>query len=151
MAAPDGSPDRTSPEEWCGDLACVPLFMELPQEQVLAIARLADIEHLSAGSEIVHVGDPASSFYLLLDGAAVVQLPGGRETRLKRGDYFGELALLDESPRTATVVTTDDAILARIGRSSFLRLLQAEPTVAVTLLRSLAARLSASESAAALG
>jgi len=149
MAASTGSPDQRSPEEWCGDLACVPLFAALDRDRVLAIARLADVERLAADSEIVHVGDPASSFYLVLEGTAVVQLPGGRETQLAKGDYFGELALFDDSPRTGTVVTTDDVVVARIGRSSFLQLVEAEPKVALALLRSLTARLLASEAAGA--
>ena len=149
MADASVVPDQPSPEDWCGDLACVPLFAGLERERVLAIARLADVERLKPGSEIVHVGDPASSFYLVLEGTAVAQLPDGRETQLARGDYFGELALFDESPRTGTVVTTDDVVVARIGRSSFIRLVEAEPKVALALLKSLTARVRASESAAA--
>ena len=115
---------------WAANLACVPLFAALDRERVLAIARLADVERCLAG-----LGDRARGRSRELVLPACSRAPRSSSSRvagdpLARGDYFGELALLDESPRTGTVVTTDETVVARIGRSSFLRLVEAEPKVA---------------------
>ena len=129
-------------------LATVPLFARLSDDHVRAIARLATIEEIPKGAEIVHVGDPGNCFYLVLEGTAVVHLAGRPDVELGVGDYFGELALLDDSPRSGTVEATEAMRVARIGRTSFLTVLEREPSVALGLLRTMAGQLRASESRA---
>jgi len=83
--------------------------------------------------------------FLILDGNAVVRPPGKRVVKLGMGDFFGELALIDNSPRSATVEAQNEVLLARIASKDFLKMLNKEPKVSLVLLRTLAARLRASE------
>jgi CRP/FNR family transcriptional regulator len=69
----------------------------------------------------------------------------GRARRLRAGDFFGEMALFDEAPRSATVVAEDEVLTMAISRSAFSKLLKHEPSLSRELLRAMAARLRAAE------
>ena len=131
--------------EWADVLASVPLFAGLSHRHLKGIAALGKVQRLPAFTVMVRQGDKANSFYLLLDGAAVVRPPGRRAVKLGVGDYFGELALLDKSPRSASVEATEEVLVMRIPRNDFLRMLEKEPKVSLRLLQTLASRLRTSE------
>jgi voltage-gated potassium channel len=131
--------------DWTNVLAEVPLFADLPTRHVRNIAKLATVRRYEPYTVLVREGAAADTFFLLLDGTAIVRPPGKRPVKLGPGSFFGELALLDNAPRSATVETQEQALVARIGRKEFARLLDKEPKVSVVLLKSLAARLRASE------
>jgi CRP-like cAMP-binding protein len=131
--------------DWLGTLAGVPLFGGLSKRHLRRIAKLAHIRRFAPGSPMIRAGDPGRSFYVLLEGNAKVVRPGGRARRLGVGDYFGEMALLDDAPRSANVVAEGDVLALTIDRSGFTKLLRAEPTLAQALLRTLAVRLRAAE------
>jgi CRP/FNR family cyclic AMP-dependent transcriptional regulator len=79
------------------------------------------------------------SFYVILGGAAKAQgKPAARA--LRTGDYFGELALLDGTSRSASVVATQELYVMRLPRRSFLRLAQRDPRISLTMLRNLGAQ-----------
>jgi CRP-like cAMP-binding protein len=139
-------PNRVD-HEWLGTLAEVPLFDGLSKRHLRRIAKLARIRHFAPGTAIVRAGDPGRSFYVLLDGSAKVVRRGGRPRRLGIGDYFGEMALLDDAPRSADVVAEEEVLALTIDRSGFTKLLRAEPALALALLRTLATRLRAVEQA----
>jgi CRP-like cAMP-binding protein len=124
----------------------VPLFHGLPKRHLRRIAKLARVRRFTPGSAIVRADDPARSFYVLLEGNARVVRAGRRSRRLGPGDYFGEMALLDDAPRSADVVADSDLLTLTIERPSFLKLLRADPLIAHALLRTLAARLREAES-----
>ncbi|HTY70990.1 MAG TPA: cyclic nucleotide-binding domain-containing protein [Actinomycetes bacterium] len=134
--------------DWTGVLAEVPLFAGMSTRHVRGVAKLAKILRLPAYSQIVREGEAADAFFLILDGGAVVRPPGKRPVKLGVGDYFGELALLVDAPRSATVEAQGEVLLARIGRRDFLAMLEKEPKVCLVLLRTLAERLRSSESSA---
>jgi len=134
--------------DWTDVLASVPLFADLPKRHVRTIGKLAKIERFVPYAPIVKEGGRADSFFLVLDGTAIVRPPGKRPVTLVTGDFFGELALLDDAPRSATVEAQGEVLVARIGRTDFLRMLDTEPKVGLVLLRTLAARLRASEKSA---
>lgn len=131
--------------DWLGTLAEVPLFEGLPKRQLRRVAKLARIRRFAPGSAMVRAGDSGRSFYVLLDGNARVTRAGGRARRLGAGDYFGEMALLDDAPRSADVVADGEVLALTIDRPGFTKLLRAEPALAQALLRTLAARLRAAE------
>jgi CPA1 family monovalent cation:H+ antiporter len=131
--------------DWLGTLGEVPLFAGLSKRHLRRIAKLARIRRFAPGSAITRAGDAGRSFFVLLDGNAKVVRPGARPRRLGVGDYFGEMALLDDAPRSANVVAEGDVLALTIDRSGFTKLLRAEPTLAQALLRTLAARLRAAE------
>jgi cAMP-dependent protein kinase regulator len=118
-------PNRVG-HDWLATLAEVPLFHDLPKRHLRGIAKLARIRRFAPGSTMVRTGDPGRSFYVLLDGKAKVIRVDGKSRRLGVGDYFGEMALLDDAPRSAAVVADGEVL-------------------ALTLLRTLAARLRAAE------
>jgi CRP-like cAMP-binding protein len=131
--------------DWLAALEEVPLFEGLPKRQLRRVAKLARIRRFAPGSTLVRAGDPGRSFFVLLDGTAKVVRGGGRSRRLGIGDYFGEMALLDGAPRSASVVADGEVLALTVDRSGFTKLLGAEPALAQTLLRTLAARLRAAE------
>ncbi|HTR71295.1 MAG TPA: cyclic nucleotide-binding domain-containing protein [Mycobacteriales bacterium] len=131
--------------DWAHVLADIPLFAELSPRHVRSIAKLARIQRIAPYTQIVTLDDQADSFYILIEGTVVVRPPGKRLVKLGPGEYFGELALLDDSPRTATVEAGDEVVVARIKRTDFNRMLKNEPAIALNLLRTLAKRLRASE------
>jgi CRP-like cAMP-binding protein len=135
--------------DWVPVLADVPLFQGLSRRHLRRIASLGKTRRFASGSSIVRAGDAGSSFYVLLDGVARVVAPTGRPRRLQAGESFGEMALLDDSPRSAHVVAVDDVLTMTISRSAFGKLLKREPAIANALLRTLAARLRAVEQSAA--
>jgi CRP-like cAMP-binding protein len=139
-------PDRLG-HDWLGTLAEVPLFDGLSKRHLRRIAKLARIRRFGSGSAMVRAGDPGRSFYVVLDGNAKVVRPGARSRRLGIGDYFGEMALLDDAPRSADVVADGEVLVLTIDRAGFAKLLRAEPALAQALLRTLAARLRAAEAA----
>jgi CRP-like cAMP-binding protein len=134
--------------DWIPVLAEVPLFGSLSRRHLKKVASLARTRRFAPGTSIVRKGDAGSAFFVLLDGEARVVAPTGRPRRLRAGDSFGEMALLDESPRSADVVADGEVLAMTISRSGFVKLLRSEPTLAQELLRTLAARLRAVEKSA---
>jgi CRP-like cAMP-binding protein len=130
---------------WADVLGEIPLFAGLSKRHLNKIAGLAKTRRYARFTPIVRAGERADNFYVILDGSALVKPPGKRSVRLTAGDAFGELALLDGAPRTATVEAQTEVTAMLLGRSAFLKTIEAEPKIAVTLMRTLAARLRASE------
>ena len=103
----------------------VPLLSSLKQYERAKIADALDTIKYAAGSTIISEGDPGDAFYLLESGDAdaLKKDVEGPVMSYKRGDYFGELALLDDKPRAASIVAKSDVKVARLGRDGFKRLL----------------------------
>jgi len=131
--------------DWVPVLAEVPLFASLSRRHLKRVAKLARTRRFASGTPIVRRGEAGAAFFVLLDGAARVLLPKGRPVRLRSGDFFGEMALLDDSPRSADVIADGEVLVMTISRSAFGKLLRSEPAIANELLRTLAARLRAAE------
>ena len=131
--------------EWVPVLAEIPLFGGLSRRHLKRVAKLARTRRFASGTPIVRKGEAGSAFFVLLDGGARVLLPKGRPVRLRSGDFFGEMALLDDSPRSADVIADGEVLVMTISRSAFGKLLRSEPAIANELLRTLAARLRAAE------
>jgi len=126
--------------EWAAVLQQVPLFASLSRRQLRRVAGCARTRRFEDGAAIVRAGQTGTTFYVLLEGEAVVATPRGRGVRLHAGDYFGEMALLDGAPRSADVRAAGDVVALEIGRTAFGRLLKQEPPIALALLRTLAER-----------
>lgn len=119
----------------------VSLFSRCSRRDLVAIAKLTEIERYEAGATIVAQGAPGNDFYVVLEGRAVVRRNGRRAGELGPGDYFGELALLDPAPRNADVEAHDPTTVARLGVGPFATMLRSSPTVNERLLAGLARRL----------
>jgi CRP/FNR family transcriptional regulator, cyclic AMP receptor protein len=142
-----GDPARMD-RDWVPVLAEVPLFKNLSRRHLKRVASLGRTRRFAPRAAIVRTGDAGTAFYVLIDGAARVTTPKGRPRRLGPGDFFGEMALLDDSPRSADVVAEGEVLAMTISRSAFGKLLRTEPALAHELLRTLAGRLRAAERSA---
>ena len=135
---------------WAEVLAKVPLFAGVPARRVRKIAALGSAASFNAKTRIVSAGDPGDAFYVLLLGRAEVQRGRGRpKIEIGPGAYFGEMALLDGAPRSATVVAKTETICLMLARKRFESVLKDEPAVAYALLRTLAGRLRELDASAA--
>ncbi len=128
----------------------VPLFENLNLDQLDAVLRLAGDASFLPGEVIVREGEPGGELYLLLEGSAQAWLDhGGANPRLlstmEAGSYFGEMAILDDEPRSATVVAREPARLLTLDGDSLKALVLQMPEIAFELLRVMTARVRASE------
>jgi CRP/FNR family transcriptional regulator, cyclic AMP receptor protein len=131
--------------DWAVVLAEVPLFSNLSRRHLKHVTSLGRARRYAAGTSIVRAGDAGSTFYVLIDGTVRVIPASGRARRLRAGDFFGEMALFDEAPRSATIVAEDEVLTMTISRTAFSKLLKHEPSLSYELLRTLAARLRSAE------
>jgi CRP-like cAMP-binding protein len=131
------------------DLSRCALLAHLgPRELELVRKHLREQRH-SAGADIVRQGDPADGFYIVRDGQCevLVRDPEGRRHRVNTlgpGDYFGEIALIQQSPRTATVRAVDDVVVWMLTRDDFDDLLRRYFDLAGTLARTARQRAASS-------
>lgn len=113
----------------------VPLFAELPRHELELLARNTDEIDVSTGDVLVREGETGREFFAIADGE--VEVDKGHK-RLASGDYFGEIALLEETPRTATVRATAPThlfVLTRQGFDSFVAKLPGVRETALTRLQ----------------
>jgi CRP/FNR family cyclic AMP-dependent transcriptional regulator len=106
---------RPTPEQ----LAEVPLFESLSSDELKAVATLSDLRHEDAGATLVGEGAPGYSLFVLREGSADVTSGGDTVTTLGPGDFFGEIALLGEGVRTATVTASSPVSLIVMFGSDF--------------------------------
>ena len=122
-------------------LGKVPLFSGLSNRELDAIVRAGkEVEHRE-GHVIAREGDRGIGFFLVLDGEARVSRGGKGLAKLKPGDFFGEISLLDRGPRTATVTASSRIRLLGVTAWVFRGLLIEYPSIAMKLLEVVAARL----------
>ncbi|MEK6598631.1 MAG: Crp/Fnr family transcriptional regulator [Gemmatimonadota bacterium] len=124
----------------------VPLFASLPDAELEAFAPLLRERRFPKGNVILMQGDPGDALFVIASGQVKVVLIGddGREVILSvlgSGSFFGEMALLDDDPRSAHVVAMEDATLLQLRRDDFRVRLRSSPDVAIALLRELTRRL----------
>jgi CRP/FNR family transcriptional regulator, cyclic AMP receptor protein len=143
------APPRPLGRDAAGMLAEIPLFAGLSRRHLGRVASLAATKRYAAGSPLVRVGKPADAFYVILDGKVRVELPG-RPVELTAGDFFGEMALLDGEPRSATVVAVGEVYVLTVARAKFLKLLEAEPKITLAIMATLTGRMRALQAAATL-
>jgi len=126
-------------------LAKVPLFHGLSEPDLQAIASQAVSQQFPKNSILVYEGEEPDALYIIVSGKAKVYVSDeeGKELVLDSlgpGDFFGELALIDGAPRSATVMTTDKSMLLKINQRDFSHYLQSTPGVALNVLQELARR-----------
>lgn len=122
-------------------LAKAPLFAGLSKRHRRRIARESGVATYDQGATVVKEGAAGSVFYVVLDGKAKVIRKGRILARLSKGDFFGEMSLLDRGPRTASVITESPAAFLTLSARAFHQVMDAEPAVASAVLREMARRL----------
>ncbi|NEV63660.1 Crp/Fnr family transcriptional regulator [Thiorhodococcus minor] len=126
----------------------VELFEGLDPEELEAIERHAIERHYRKATVVIERGDEANTLYLLLAGKVKVYVSDreGKEVVLRElgpGAHFGELALLGEQPRTASVATVEDSRCLALTKRSFIQCLGDHPKIAFNLIQDLSRRLRA--------
>jgi cAMP-binding proteins - catabolite gene activator and regulatory subunit of cAMP-dependent protein kinases len=121
------------------EIALLSVLRPKERAKVLAYARRQTYQ---PGDEVVREGDPGMHLYFVIDGHARVGQAGQDWVgRLQPGDFFGELALIEEHGRTATVVAEDELTCMLVPAWEFRALLKEHPELAVELLHALIGRL----------
>ena len=124
------------------DLREVHLLRGLKDSDLTSLAADLAERRVAAGDTVVGEGTGGVAFFFILDGETSVTVGGEEVATLGRGEYLGELALLDpEGPRSATVTARTDVVLAAMSTWQFRPFVLAHPEVAWTLLQRLARRL----------
>jgi len=125
----------------------VGLFSRCTKRERQTIARHAQAAELPSGVDLVREGEPGDALFVILEGEAVVKREGHEVGRVGPGSHFGELAILDGAPRSATVVAATDVKVAVLGIRMFRTLLREFPELAEALLVGLAGELRAAQAA----
>jgi CRP-like cAMP-binding protein len=121
----------------------VPLFAGCNRKELQHIAMAGDEITMTDGTMIVDQGQMGREAFVILDGSVEVRRGGRKITSLGTGDVVGELSLLDHGPRTASVVCVGDCSLFVLDQRHFRRVLEAQPSIALKLLGTLAGHIRA--------
>jgi CPA1 family monovalent cation:H+ antiporter len=130
--------DRAFLQMYRERMANVPLFSGLSDRELRSLAQRAEQVAVPDATEIVTEGERGNEFFVLLSGSAKVTKRGRTVTRLGPGDSFGELALITNTPRTASVTTTEPSEVMLLMRRDFIALLDDFPKMSRKMLTSLA-------------
>jgi CRP/FNR family transcriptional regulator, cyclic AMP receptor protein len=120
----------------------VPLFAACSKRELADIASLADELAVPEGRTLIEEGKRGREFIILVEGSVDVRRRGRTIRKLSDGDFFGEIALVSNAPRTATVTTTSPARLLVIVDRAFAGLLQRSPGIQKKVLETLALRIA---------
>ncbi|HOJ71401.1 MAG TPA: Crp/Fnr family transcriptional regulator [Syntrophorhabdaceae bacterium] len=128
----------------------VSLFNILEDEDIKLISRIATTKTIPKGFVVFQEGEKGDALYIILKGKVKVSLydDEGREYILDiigKDGFFGELSILDDLPRSANIVTTEDCEFIILKRHDFIKLLMENPAITVNILKTMAARLRAAD------
>ncbi len=127
-------------------LRALPIFEMLDDANLVPLTRVAMLRAIARHTVVLHAGDRTDNIYFVLSGALKVQVSDeeGREVILSLlgpGELFGEMGVLDDHPRSATVLAVEPSELVVIGQTDFKRCLAENPDVSLFIMRSLTKRL----------
>ena len=123
----------------------VPLFRGLDERQLDAIARTMRDRRVRAGDAVVTEGQGGVGFFIVESGEATVSVQGEETRKIGPGDFFGEIALLDDGARSATITADTDMMCWGLSPWDFRPLVEANASIAWPLLKVLSERLRAAE------
>jgi pyruvate,water dikinase len=123
----------------------VALFAGLAPDEIDQIARRFKIRHFAAGETVIREGSGGAAFFLIESGEATVSIGGSERALLRAGDHFGEIALIDEGQRTATITATTDLVCHGLTYWDFRPLVQENGAIAWKILESMAKMLRSAQ------
>jgi CRP/FNR family cyclic AMP-dependent transcriptional regulator len=131
-------------------LKTVPLFGSFPEEQLRALASMVTHRSAPRGSAIMHEGDPTDCLYIVMSGRLKVMMgeADGKEVILGilgPGEFFGEMGLIDDNPRSATVIAIEPCELLAVTKRAFRKCLVENVALAMAVMRVLVRRLRAAD------
>jgi CRP-like cAMP-binding protein len=130
----------TTPDDRIALLRAVPLFAELDERSLQAIAVLARERDAAAGEVLMREGDPGDDFMVIVEGTVHVEQAGRPVRSMLAGGFLGEVALVEHAPRTATATCVTDCRLLTLGHFEFDRLMATFPDVRTKVLAAMARR-----------
>ena len=123
----------------------VPIFSKIEQAKLKLLAFTSERVNFAVGQEVCHQGDPGDTMYVILGGTAdvLIDTAGGQiaVAEMKKNSFFGEIAILCDVPRTATIKAKEPLSTLKITKDMFYRLVAEFPQMAVEIMRELAHRL----------
>ena len=123
----------------------VPIFAKIEQAKLKLLAFTSERMTFNAGQELFHQGDQGDAMYVILGGVAdvLIDTPAGQiaVAELKKNGFVGEIAILCDVPRTATIKAREQLATLRISKDMFYRLIAEFPQMAIEIMRELAHRL----------
>jgi CRP/FNR family cyclic AMP-dependent transcriptional regulator len=125
----------------------VSLFSACSRAELNRIASLVDQVEVPAGKVLAREDEPGWEFFVIAEGSAKATKRGRKIASLDRGSFFGEMSLLDQGPRSATVTAETDMQLLVLSSRSFSTLIESNPSVSRKLLRGMAERLRTTQNA----
>ena len=131
----------THPDEKLELLKRTPLLSGLGRKEIEAVGRLVDEIDVPAGQVLMRQGETGREFFVLVDGAVGIDRGGTRIRTIEAGDFFGEIALLAEGPRTATATAESASKLLVLGHREFHSLMDQFPAIRTCVLEALAKRI----------
>jgi CRP/FNR family cyclic AMP-dependent transcriptional regulator len=122
-------------------LKSIELFSQIPGEDLAQVALIATEETREQGEEIFAEGESGDALYLVLEGKVRVHRDDRVIAELGERECFGEMAILDASPRSATVTAVDNTNLLKISREDFQEIMSEKPEIAMGIIKVLSRRL----------
>jgi CRP/FNR family transcriptional regulator len=119
----------------------VPLFAQTGKKQLRTIAQQCPIRNILEGEHLAEQGERGREFFVIVSGSARCEVDGREVSRFHHGSFFGELALIADAQRSATIIAESPMEVLVLDRSDFTPLLRAAPDVTIKILRAVAARL----------
>ena len=123
----------------------VPLFADCTKAELRELAKSADELDLREGTVLTREGRPGREFFVLIDGTVDVTQKGKKVAELKGGDWLGEIALLTDKPRTATVTASSPVDVLVITDRRFRNVVESMPSIAIKVLGRVSERLTHDE------
>ncbi len=130
-------------------LTKIPIFQQLSPTELETITSLWHPHPAKRHDVIFRKGDIGSSMFIIEEGSVEISIPGDNKTKeirvslLSKGDFFGELSIIDGLPRTATANAVDDCKLLEMNRKDFINFLTHHPTVSISVISEIGKRLRA--------
>lgn len=122
-------------------LKSVPLFQDIPGEELSRVAQIAEEQTFPAESVICRDGDPADCLYVIVSGSVRIQKRGREIALLTWAHPLGEMAVIDSSVRSADAIAVEETVVLRVGQEQFLEIMQSNAQIMQGVVRMLLARL----------
>jgi CRP/FNR family transcriptional regulator, cyclic AMP receptor protein len=138
--------DTPTPQMTVEAIRSVPLFASLDDQAAIKLRSLLKVNQVARGAPLFRTGDKGDAMYLIESGRVRITVKGEDKkeitlAELARGDFFGEMAIIDGKRRSADAIVIEDARLATLSREDFLEFIHGNPVVALEMLSAVFARL----------